>query len=759
MLDQPNNAQTIAPSADEEAQGLDLYAIINFLWRRWKLILGVAALAMLIAFVHLARVTPLYAANVQILLEPPKARVLGQNQVISDPALDAVAFEGQLSIIRSTVLLRRVVDKEKLLGDPEFGSAPATATGGWQPVSAIKFFFSKQPPPGSSAEPANSTPDENPIGVIPANVLAVIGNLQGALEVKRAPGQANLINIGFTSTNPARSARLANAIGDAYVVDGLDARYEAALRASNWLNDRVVELRQQLRDSEQAVAEFRAQNNLPASTSGATLSQEQLAQLNGRLVAARTEVAERKAQLDMLRMAEGRGGNLAGLSEVTSIGAVADLRKQLAELSRQEADLSTHYSDKYPALVNIHAQMQDVRRQIGVEIQRAATKISEDYQLAKAREDALVKALREATGQTGLDAAKTITLRELERTAAVNKSLFEDFLQRSRITQEQSTFEPRDSRIITPALPPGGPSFPKKSQVLLIALVLGLAAGGGGAYVIELLNRGFTTPSEVESMLQAPVLASISHMRDTDLTFDGEIATMPMMPFIKPMSRFSESIRALRSGVQMADVDNPPKVLQFTSTLPAEGKTTIALSLAASAAQSGLKVLFIDCDLRQPSATRFFGLEKEKGLVDYLIDAVKLEEIVHFQETTRFWMLPSGAKTQNPSDLLGSERLKKLVERFRDKFDLVVIDTPPLGPVIDPLVVAQHVADKVIYVVRWSSTPREMVQRSMRQLSGHGGLAGVVFNHVNDRQAQKYGKYGYSYYYGGGRYYRKYYGS
>ena len=540
MLDQPNNAQTIAPSAAEEAQGLDLHAIINFLWRRWKLIVGVTALAMLIALFYLARATPLYTANVQILLEPPKAKTFGQNQVISDPALDAVAFEGQLAIIRSTVLLRRVVDKEKLLGDPEFGSA--AAAGGWPLVSAIKSFFSKQPPPEPGSEPRKSAPDENPVGVIPANVLAAIGDLQGALEVKRVtPGLANLINIAFTSIDPARAARLANAIADAYTVDGLDARFEAAARASGWLSDRVVELRQQLRDSEQAVAEFRARNNLPASTSGATLSQEQITQLNGRLVAARTEVAEKKALFDMLRTAEGRGGNLAALSEVTSVGAVAALRGQLADLSRQEADLSTHYSDKYPALVNIHAQMQDVRRQIAAEIQRAAAKIGEDYQLAKAREDALVKALREATGQTGLDATKAIALRELERTAAVNKSLFEDFLQRARVTQEQSTFEARDSRVITPALPPGGPSFPKKGLVSLIALALGLAAGGGAAYVIELLNRGFTTPREVEDMLQAPVLASISHMRDTDLTFDGEKTSMPMTPFIKPMSRFQRS--------------------------------------------------------------------------------------------------------------------------------------------------------------------------------------------------------------------------
>jgi len=392
---------------------------------------------------------------------------------------------------------------------------------------------------------------------------------------------------------------------------------------------------------------------------------------------------------------------------------------------------------------------------MGAEIRRLTANIQNEFQLAKARQDAVEKTLREVTGQTDLDNTKAITLRELERTAAVNKSLFEDFLQRSRVTQEQSTFEARDARVITPALTPGGPSSPRKMQITLVALALGLVLGIGGAYTIELLNAGFTTPRQIEEMLEMPLLASISRMSSSDLSVDGTALTMPEYPLAKPLSRFSEAIRSLRSAIQMSDVDHPPKVLQLTSTIPGEGKSTIAATIAVSAAQSGQKTLIIDCDLRHPSTSRYFKADKAAGLVDYLAHSTELKKCVIFDEKTGLWVLPAGAKTQNPPDLLGSDRLKQLIAGLRSQFDLIVIDTPPMGPVVDPLIVS-HLADKVIYVVRWASTAREMIAHSIQRLSGHKKVAGVVFNYVVDQQAQKYGKYAYSYYYGG-RYYKRYY--
>src|SRR5438874_3304436 len=173
------------------------------------------------------------------------------------------------------------------------------------------------------------------------------------------------------------------------------------------------------------------------------------------------------------------------------------------------SELGTRYTDRPPLVVNAQAELRDVRREIATEMQRVGANVRNEYELAKARADALQRALLEATGQSNIDDKTAITLRELERTAAVNKSLFEDFLQRAKITQEQSTFEAREARVITPALPPGAPSYPRKSQYLAINLLIGLLLGVGGAVAKELLNAGFTTPKQVEEILGLPLLASV----------------------------------------------------------------------------------------------------------------------------------------------------------------------------------------------------------------------------------------------------------
>lgn len=205
----------------------------------------------------------------------------------------------------------------------------------------------------------------------------------------------------------------------------------------------------------------------------------------------------------------------------------------------------------------------------------------------------------------------------------------------------------------------------------------------------------------------------------------------------------------------MADVDHPPKVVQVTSAVPNEGKTTIALSLAASAVAAKLKVLFIDADLRHPAATRIFGFEKEVGLVDFLLGEAVVQDVIRFHDKGGYWVLGAGSRTQNPTDLLGSVRMKSMLEAFREAYDLVVLDSPPVAPVVDPVVISQ-LCDKVVLVVRWGATARDLVKQCVAKIPGHRKIAGTAFNLVNDRLARKYGKYTSSEYYKN-RHYSKYY--
>jgi len=704
---------------------LDMRQYLHFVWRHWMFIASVTALVFVIGVVYLARTTPLYTATAQVLLERPAKAPTDTGS--TDYGFGDYSFiENQLAIIRSDPLLRRVVVKERLA----------------------------EPRPTAKEPQSTDTGKESPAGAEEQSILDAINSLRGALAVARS-GQALVLSISITSTDPAKAAQLANAVTNAYVVNQLDARFESAKEASAWLSDRLVELRQQLRDSEEAVTKFRNEHGLVRSGPTIALNDQQLQDLNSKLMAARTDVAEKKTRVDFLAdVAKGKKmlDSLPDTLSKADSGMLGPLRGKLAEVSQREADLLARYSSRHPAVVNVEAEKRDIERSIAAETQRMIQAVNGEYALANARLAATEQAMREATGQGGLNYEDSVRLRELERTAAVNKSLFEDVLQKAKITDEQSTFRPRDVRVIMPAQT-GGQSFPNTRKVLLTALFVGLGLGVGGAIAIEMLNTGFTRSQQVEEALGIPVLASVQRMEKSKLlSKDGTVLPIVFYHLHYPLSPFSEAIRTLRSGIHMSDVDRPPKVIHVTSSRPGEGKTTIAISLAISAALAGHKVALVDADLRHPSLSRFFKLEQEQGLVDLLIGTTTFERVSRFQNDLKLVVIPGGSKTLNPPDVLGSERMKALISHLSETFDYVVMDTPPVGPVIDPVIVA-NLADKTIFVVQWASTPRELVDTSVRQVSTHKRVAGIVFNSVNQARARKYG--GEQYY--AQQYYGKYY--
>lgn len=736
--------------ASEVQTDLLLETSISFLFRNWKLILSVAAFSVISALVFLLTAVPVYVASTQILLDTRRERTNMVDKTMADYNYDAIGLENMMTVLQSSSLIAKVVKNQNLVYDPEYNAALIG-----QSSSLVKVLSDSVAGLFSNSEQSNARVADNTARDETVILNDIVENFKGSVSVERSP-RSFVVNISVKSTDPEKAARLANAVADTFAVDALDARLDSARRASAWLSERLTQLKSQLRESEEAVSKFRSENNL-VRTANMTLNEQQLSEMNARLVTARTETAAAKVKYDQLQQMLQAGGyeKAQALPEVLRSGVVASLRAQEADVSRREADLVARYGERHPLVVNVRAERADVQKAILAETERLATNLKNEYKVSQARQTALETNLREVTGLTETDDKTSVRLRELERTAVVNKMLFEDFLSRAKLTQEQATFEARDSRVISLATPPASASFPKKSATLLLSIVVGIILGVLISILIEILNAGFTTNEQVEQLLNLPVLTSVNEWNAEELEVGGR--PLPLYKFIiaKPLSRLSESVRSLKTGIRMSDVDRPPQIIQFASAIPNEGKTTMALCLAYSAMSAGGRVLLIDADMRNPSMSRNLDLQNNIGLVDYLVEAASLDAVIQRGAPGEPDVISAGSKTNNPPDLLGSERLKDLLAQLRSYYEYIVIDSPPVGPVVDSVILST-IVDKVVVVVRWSSTARQMVSQCVQKLSIDRKVAGIVFNLVDQKRAEKYGRYAYSYYYRN-RYYKNYY--
>ena len=756
-----------------------LQQILFFLWRRWKFVLAVTALALLAAESWLAMQTPLYSASTQIIFDPTNER-LASGDSSSEMTLDSLTLDNQIAIVKSTALLRRVVEKERLFDDPEFGSIHVQgsiwpgaaalylehatqaarpylayfdrATGGAYteaPVQAVRSSFEHFAQgvkavfghPVKTAGQAAVQAEEEKAGPVkpeayeagaPDRFEAPVAALEKAVTAKRF-GEADVISVSVTAADPARAARLANAVAEAYLVDPLYARLDAGLRESAWLNQRLPELRDRLRESEEAVVAFRAEHNLVDGGQNVTLNQDQMGQLNARLVAARAEVAEKKAKVDLLASLEARGGDADGLPETMNSGLLAGLRTLLGENSLRVAGLAARLGDGNPEVIKARAERADIKRAITAELQAVAQNVRNQYSLALAQEESIEKILHDAAGESNMASKTAIQLRELEEEASVNRHLFEDFLKRISAIHGLSGDQARVGRVLVAATPPDVPSFPRRGLIWGAALFAGLALGLGGAWAREQLSPGFITSRETEEALGLPLLVSIgrTNAREARIALASHVR-------LNPLSRLSEAVRTLRTSIEMSAIEGSSKVVQVTSSLPGEGKTTTSLMLAASFSESGLKTLIIDADLRNPSVSRYFDLDKEVGVVDLVLNQANAENPIRFNKAHGLWVLPAGVNSKRSGDLLSFDRVRKLIERYRPTYDCIVIDGPPVGQVVDGRIIASLV-DKVIFVVKWGMTDREMVRENIKLIPDRGKIAGVVFNFVDERLAKRYG--------------------
>ena len=717
MSDQRWNPTSPPEAPRAGGDTLDLVEYWRSIVKRKKAILGFAvAVAMVTAAIVLS-LTPTYRATTAVLIETGRANVVAIDDVYSGVSQSREHVQTQLEIIRSRQVAMRTITKLKLWDHPEFD--PRKAQEGV--VHTLKTMLGM----AQTRAPDSWTESDLATAVLPTF------EDRRTIELVRL---SQLVRVHFESADPTLAANVANELARQYIESDLNARYDMTRQASDWLQERLGELKTKLTESERKLQVFRDGAGI-IDTKGIAQSGvgQQIAEINQRLVEARIRLAETETAYRQIRNAP-RDANFSDIPAVLRNPSVGEAKRQQAESERRFSEVQQRYGFEHPRYVAAKSELDSATANLKRQVDSVVASLTREYEVAQGT----IRALESTLGQTR-SSVQTLNRKEfelgvLEREVQSNRDVLNVFINRAKETSAASDLQTTIARVVDAATPPERPIKPKKTQIVLIALVLALFVGALAALLLEQLDRTLKTTDDVERKLGAPLLTTLPLLK----TSDAARAQSSHLFTDQPQSLFAEAIRTARSGVLLSSIDEAQRVILVTSTLPGEGKSTFAFNLAMAHAKTQ-RTLLIDADMRRPTLAKAFDLPPAgKGLSNLVAGTAPESECLVKPKGSELTLLPAGALPPNPLELLSSKRFAQTLASLKERFDIIIIDSPPVELVSDALMISVHVSG-VIYVAKAFETPTPLIAKGLEHLRrAHGNLLGVVLNQFDFEQAHKY---------------------
>ena len=715
------------PNAGAPNAPVDLLSIAAALLRRWKLIVACPLVVLVLTWAVLKLVPPLYKSTAEILVFDPQQQLDYSVQKQVSPFVDAVdnvAMDTEVAVIKSNALALRVAKELRLDGDPEFQPHSRLAF-----LDRIGWFGGKQRIPGN--------PEEQRAQRLDWGADALLGQLTAERVIF-----TYIISVSVSSEDPVKAQRLAAAVANDYLASQREARLEALERVTDWLGGRMRDLQSRVLETGVVIEKLRSEHGIADDGLG-KVADQQISDLNAQLMTVRGEVAAQRARLDQARRVIETNGDVQQIPELMASSVITQLRQQQEVLSWRLSQLRSRLGDNHAEVIAARAQLAGVDKQIAEEAGHIIDGIQNSYDINLAREHSLEEGLQKLTGGKS-DSPVYRKLHELQRLADADQKLYDNYYSQYTEISQRRTLQDVSARIINPATVPDAPYSPRRMLFYTLAVVFGFGGGLVMAFVIEYLQSGIRTGEQVEQSLGYRVVGMIPLVQQKSDRFGRDRLLQAVVD--APLSQLSEAVRAMRIGLEVSNRNGVPKVILLTSSLPAEGKSTAAMLLAASSATSGRKTVLIDCDLRQQTISRLFD-KNAPGLSELLRGDAEPAEVIRNDKASGTDVISAGSLVRHPADLLMSRRMHELIARLREEYDYVVLDASPLLPVVDALALATMV-DKILIVVEWSRTPQASVIEAFKVLRPEAGrIAGVVLNKVDLRQVYGYG-------YRGGYHYR-----
>jgi polysaccharide biosynthesis transport protein len=737
--------------------GAQIDIVTGFLRRRYLLILTGLLLSVPLGALYLYITPASYTASAVMMIEPRKGPL---DSLVGSAMPDAIWIDSQSIALKSLNVASYVVKQLRLADDPAFVRSGV----GWFDKLLARLGWGEDPEPKTEAE----------------RVGAAINAFNNGLDVRRI-GQSYMMRIDFRSQNKEQAAKIANTVIDAYIFDQLNGKYQAHRRAGDWLQERLQALREQAAAAERAVIEFKSKNNIVAA-GGALMNEKELSEISAGSVSARVNASELQNRLERIRAVRKAyqqdkptsAEQDETVSEAMSSGIITKLRTQYLELVNREADWSARYGKNHNAVVNLRTQIQDIRRSIYHELGRIEETVKSDYEIAKKRQADFDDSLAKLISQSTETNQAQITLFTLDAAAKSYRRLYDNFLQRHTEAVQQQTFPITEARQISAASTIK--TAPKTAQVWMVTIIAGGLIGAGLGALREVTDRKFRSREQVQSVLATECLALVPLLADNsrkgifssrkaltlESRWDEEFAIARRMatrnicsiPKIMqtvidaPSCPYVEAIRAIKLTIDLNSQANT-KMIGLTSCQPSEGKSTVAVAMATLIAQSGVRVILVDCDLRHSSISRLLAPDASAGFLDVVAGTVDLADVVWIDPTTQMEFLPVGASVPNATEILASKASKSLFDSLQVKYDYVIVDLAPLTASMDVRATGGLI-DSYLLVIEWGATKIDAVQYALRSAPAvHANIIGAVLNKVDIAAMKRYDRYGASgYYYG-----------
>jgi len=727
---------------EEQIHLLDYLRVLKK--RRWT-VFCIFALVVLAVAIHTFTAVPIYQASSRVVIEKENPNLMSIQEVMAVDATGTDYYQTQYRIIESRAVAREVIRRLDLENSPEFfpepSDNPVARTKVWvkERITGARDWIEGLLRPGDGKNALAQA-----VGIDPETEL--IDMVIDRINVQPIRN-SRLVDVNVEAMNPVLAARMANEVVQTYIDQNLETKLRAAKDAVKWLNDRMNEERQKVEEAENALLKYKEEHEIITdfSSDSEKITAQKLAQLNAQVVEAESRRVEAETRYRQAMGLEDSPDMLDSIPEVLANDLIKEIKTMEVQLYNRMSELSKKYGRNHPQMIAIYSELDDLKKRKAKEVRQVVNSLRNEYKLSVAREESLKKALAKQKKESLLMNQKAVQYGVLQRQAESSRHMYELLVKRFKETSLTEEMKTGNIRIIDRAEVPKNAVKPKKKLNLLLALVVGLMLGVGLAFFLEYLDNTIKIPDEIKEYLKIPYLGPVPNFdaENPDGQTPGDLITLH-----SPKSTASESFRGIRTGILFSSVDKSPQAIVVTSSGPHEGKTICAANLAVTMAQAGSRVLLIDCDMRRPRIHKSFDISRDTGLSSLMAGSCEFKDAVVPGPVENLDILPSGPIPPNPSEVLGSNKMKQLIAGLRKHYERIIIDTPPVTAVTDSVVLSQ-LADGVVVVVRAGETPRQIIQTSVSQLrTVNAHILGAVLNGVGTGKDSYYYYQYYYYYYG-----------